>query len=328
LKPVVVAGSTVSRATLHNEDEIKRLDLRIGDTVVIQKAGDVIPDIVNVVTELRPTGKKAPKPFAWPTHIAACGGDGKIVRVPGEAAWKCANPDSFEQQKRKFYYFVSKHCFDIDGLGPKIIDVLFEKGLISTFDDIFTLKKGDIMNIERFAEKSADNLIAAIEKAREVTLPRFIASLSIPQVGEETAYDVARHFKSVDAVTEASQEDFSSIYGVGTVVAQSLHSWFKDADNKKLVKNLLKHVSIKSEEVSANRKFEGKSFVFTGTLPTLEREVAQAMVRKNGGDVSSSVSKKTSYVVAGSDAGSKLDKAKELGVTVISEEEFLKMVGK
>ena len=340
LKPVLVAGSIVSRATLHNEDEIIRLDLRIGDTVIIQKAGDVIPDIVSVVRELR-TNKM--KPFVWPTHIPACGGDGRIARIPGEAAWKCVSPDSFDQQKRKFYYFVSKHCFDMDGLGPKILDVLLENNLISSFDDIFTLKKGDLLALPRFAEKSADNVIQAIEEARTVTLPRLIASLSIPQVGQETAYDVARHFENInkqipasaggsnpkskqttlDLIMKASVAELRSIYGVGDVVAESLHSWFGDVDNIKLVANLLKHITLVQEEIRANKKFEGKSFVFTGTLPTLEREVAQDMVRKNGGDVSSSVSKKTSYVVAGAEAGSKLEKAQELGVTILDEAAFL-----
>lgn len=346
LKPVVVAGSTVSRATLHNEDEIKRLDLRIGDTVIIQKAGDVIPDIVSVVQELRPkaeSGKsKVGKPFVWPTHIAACGGDGRIERVPGEAAWKCVSTDSFEQQKRKFYYFVSKKCFDIDGLGPKIIDVLLENNLITSFADIFTLKKGDLLTLPRFAEKSVDNLLESIEKRMEITLPRFLASLSIPQVGEETAYDLARHFEEemkqrskeakkedatvLDLIASANVEEFRSIYGVGEVVAQSLTNWFTESDNRKLVKDILKNVTIVKEEGNTNRPLEGKSFVFTGSLPTLEREVAQEMVRKNGGDVSSSVSKKTSYVVAGEEAGSKLDKARSLGVKIISEEEFLKLV--
>ncbi len=327
LKPVLVAGSTVSRATLHNEDEIRRLGLRLGDTVIIQKAGDVIPDIVSVVRELRTPEMK---PFVWPTHISACGGDGSIVRVTGESAWKCVSPDSFDQQKRKFYYFVSKHCFDMDGLGPKILDMLLENNLITSFDDIFTLEKGDLLALPRFAEKSADNVIQAIEKAKRVTLPRLIASLSIPQVGQETAYDVARHFgaqatcvEALDLIAQASIQEFESIYGVGTVVAQSIYSWFRDTDNKKLLKNLLKHITLVQEEIRINKKFEGKTFVFTGTLPTLEREVAQDMVRKNGGDVSNSVSKKTSYVVAGAEAGSKLEKAQEFGVTILDESSFL-----
>jgi DNA ligase (NAD+) len=330
LKPVLVAGSTVSRATLHNEDEIKRLDLRIGDTVIIQKAGDVIPDIVSVVKELRATGKKEPKPFKWPTHISACGGDGKIERIPGEAAWRCVAKDSFVQQKRKLYYFTSKKCFDIDGLGPKIIDVLFENGLVSTFDDIFTLKKGDLLALPRFAEKSVDNLLEAIEKSRKVTLARFLASLSIPQVGEETAHDIANNFGSIEKISEATFEDLRAIYGVGEVVAESIIDWFKQADNRKLIRNLQKHVIIKKPESvqSGDLRLKGMTFVFTGTMPTLDRDSAQDLVRKLGGDVSSSVSKNTTYVVAGEEAGSKLDKARELGVIILNEEEFLKMANK
>lgn len=346
LRPVRVAGSLVSRATLHNEDEIRRLDVRIGDTVILQKAGDVIPDIVAVVKELRP---KSSKPFVWPDRIAECGGDGSIVRVPGTAAWKCADPNSFMQQKRKLYYFVSKHCFDIDGMGPKVIDALFENNLIASYADIFRIKKGDLLMLDRFAEKSADNLLAAIDKARTVTLPRFLAALSIPQVGQETAYDIARHFENkskgqsqkakvserrtevemvVQEIMDAKEEDFAAIYGVGEVVAKSISSWFRAAENRKVVRDLLKEVTVTLEQVNASRPLEGKSFVFTGTLPTLEREAAQELIRQNGGDVSSSVSKKTSYVVAGEEAGSKLDKARELDVPVLSEEEFLRMVGK
>ena len=257
--------------------------------------------------------------------------------------------------KKRFHYFVSKHCFDIDGMGPKIIDALLKTGLISSFNDVFSLKKGDLLALPRFAEKSVDNLLAAIEKAREVTLARFLASLSIPQVGEETAYDVARHFESASSnsrnaltiITRSLKEDLKSIYGVGPVVAQSLADWFADKGNQKLVKDLLKQVTIINDVkagtdssavggtgasgiaiggTARSEKLTGQSFVFTGIMPTLDREAAKKMVRDNGGDVSSSVSKKTSYVVAGGDAGSKLDKALELGVEVISEEGFLKMV--
>ncbi len=320
LRPVSVAGSTVSRATLHNEDEIKRLDVRIGDTVILQKAGDVIPDIVSVVLELRP---KNVKPFVFPTHIPACGGDGRIERIPGQAAWKCVSTDSYEQHKRKFYYFTSRKCLDIDGLGPKIIDALLESNLIATFDDIFTLKKGDLLNLPRFGEKSVDNLLVSIEKARKTALPRLLASLSIPQVGEETAYDIAKHFGTIEKIMIAKYEEIEAIYGVGPVVAQSVADYFNDSDNRKLVKNLLKHIEI--EKIQVGNKLSGKSFVFTGTLPTLDREVGQDMVRKAGGEVVSSVSKNTSFVVAGESAGSKLDKARELGVRVIDEEEFIRM---
>ena len=335
LKPVRVAGSVVSRATLHNEDEIKRLDVRIGDTVILQKAGDVIPDIVSVVKDLRPNSAKS-KTFVWPTHIAACGGDGKIERISGQAAWKCVAADSLEQHKRKLYYFTSKKCFDIDGLGPKIIDLLLEHSVISSYDDIFTIKREDLLALPRFAEKSADNLIESIAKARRVILPKFLASLSIPQVGEETAYDLAKHFDSIELIITAKREEFLSIFGVGEVVADSLVSWFKNTDNRDLLKRLLKHVEIlAAEEVFSGggakspgvKTFEGKTFVFTGTMPNLDRDQAQATVRRLGGDVSSSVSAKTSYVVAGEEAGSKLEKARSLGVKVIDEKEFLAMTG-
>ncbi len=325
LRPVLVAGSTVSRATLHNEDEIKRLDVRIGDTVILQKAGDVIPDIVSVVTELRP---KNSKPYVFPTRIPACGGDGKIERIPGQAAWRCVSTDSFDQIKRKFYHFVSKKCFDIDGLGPKIIDVLLEENLISTFDDIFTLKRGDLLALPRFAEKSVDNLLDSIEKARAITLPRFLAALSIPQVGEETAHDLAQYFGTLEKIAEATYEEIEAIYGVGPIVAQAVYEWFRVTDNKKLIKNLLKLVQIEKvvQAPKAELKLSGKTFVFTGTMPTLDRDTAQDMVRKLGGEVSSSVSTKTSYVVAGESAGTKLEKARELGVMVLDEAQFLKLV--
>jgi DNA ligase (NAD+) len=329
LKPVVVAGSTISRATLHNEDEIKRLDVRIGDTVILQKAGDVIPDIVAVVHELRPDKAKN-SPFKWPRKVVACGGDGEIERIPGESAWRCVARNSFEQVRRKFHYFTSKKCFDIDGLGPQILNLLIDNNLIASFDDIFLLKKGDLMVLPRFAEKSAENLITSIEKSKAITLPRFVASLSIPQVGEETAYDIAKNpdTSSIKKIMNAREEDFRSIYGVGPIVAKSIYSWFRDGRNRKLVTNLLKHITLVEEEGNVGKSFEGKSFVFTGTLPTLEREEAQKLVRANGGDVSNSVSRKTSFVVAGEEAGSKLDKARNLGVKIINEQEFLAMMKK
>lgn len=320
LQPVTVAGSTVSRATLHNEDEIKRLDIRIGDTVVLQKAGDVIPDIVEVVKELRPKDSKA---FIFPTHVSACGGDGSIERIPGQVAWRCVSNNSFEQIKRKFYYFVSKKCFNIDGMGPRIIDVLLEKGLITNFDDIFTLKKGDLLILPRFAEKSVDNLLNAINKSREINLSKFIASLSISQVGEETSYDIVNHFGTLEKIQNAKYEEIESIHGVGPIVAKSLFDWFKDEENKKLIKNLLKHIKIIIDQPKDN-KFKGLSFVFTGSIK-MDRNEAQTIVRNFGGEVSNSVSKKTSFVVAGENAGSKLDKANELGIKVISEEDFIKM---
>jgi DNA ligase (NAD+) len=325
LRPVVVAGTTVSRATLHNEDEIKRLDVRIGDTVILQKAGDVIPDIVRVLPELRP---KDSKPYTFPTHFPLCGGDGRIERVPGQAAHRCVYKNSFEVQKRKLYHFVSKHCFDIERMGPKVVDALLEAGIIAGFDDIFTIEKGDLEVLPRFGEKSIENLLKSIEKSRSVTLGRFIASLSIPQVGEETARDLAAHFGLPKRFAEATFDELEAINGIGPVVAQAVVDWFKDKENRKLYGNLLKHVRVERVQHSMlnNGKFAGKTFVLTGTLPTLEREEASEMIRQAGGKVSSSVSKNTDYVLAGENAGEKLEKAEKLGVKIISEEDFKKLI--
>ncbi len=329
LRPVLVAGSTVSRATLHNEDEIKRLDVRIGDTVVLQKAGDVIPDIVKVVTELRPAKSKA---FVFPTHIEECGGDGRIERIPGQAAHRCVVRDSHTLLQRKLRYFTSRAALDIDGCGPAVIDALLEAGLISTFADLFTLKKGDVLALPRFAEKSADNLIASIDKARDTTLPRLITGLSIDHVGEETAHLLAENFKTIDAIMdtaakgESGQEKFESIAGIGPVVAASLVAWLSDKTHRKMLDRLLKQVRIQKVAVPAVGKFSGLTFVLTGTLPSLERALAEDMIRAAGGDVSSSVSKNTSYVLAGENPGSKLAKAESLGVKVIREEEFRRML--
>ncbi len=333
LRPVLVAGSTVSRATLHNEDEIKRLDVRVGDTVILQKAGDVIPDIVRVLTELR-TGKE--KVFKWPRELKECGG--LIERVPGQAAWRCVDKNSSAQLRRKFYHFTSKHAFDIEKLGPKIIDQLMDNNLIASFDDIFKLKKGDLLVLPRFAEKSVDNLLKAIEERRQVSLSRFVVGLSISNVGEETAEDIAEHFGTIDKIEKASLPDLEQIEGVGGVVAQSISDWFQDPNNKKLVSNLLTQITINSPETKSRDKktlrLKGLTFVLTGTLPTLPRDEAKRLIKENGGEVSSAVSSKTSYVLAGDSstelgagkASSKLNKAVELGVKIINEEEFRKLL--
>ena len=327
LRPVVVAGSTVSRATLHNEDEIKRLDVRVGDTVILQKAGDVIPDIVSVLTELR-TGKE--KPFVWPLRVAECGGDGRIERIPGEAAWRCAQRDSFAVRRRVLRHFTSKSALNIEGLGPSRVDALMEKDLVANFDDFFTLKEGDLLALEGFADVSAKKLIASINKvAQRVPLSRLLTGLSIPHVGEETAILLAEHFKTIDDIASASEEELARIDGIGEVVAKAIVAWFADKENKKLITRLKKVIRIISEKMSAptSRPLAGKTFVLTGTLRMLARDEAKEKVRKQGGSVSSSVSKKTDYVVAGEEAGSKLEKAQKLGVRVLSESEFLKMLG-
>jgi len=325
LRPVSVAGSTVSRATLHNEDEIARLDVRIGDTVILQKAGDVIPDIVSVIKEMR-TGRE--KAYKFPSHVPECGGDGRIERIEGGAAWRCVSKDSVVQHRRRLYHFAGKHCFDIEGLGPKIIDLLIDNKLINTASDFFDLKKGDLLALPRFAEKSADNLIASAEKARKVTLARFILSLSIPQVGEETARDLAGHFGNLRNIASAGEEALEKISGIGPKVARAVALWFDDKNNKKLVEELLKRVKIEKVEDSnkTNGKLSGKTFVFTGTLSKMEREDAKSRIRELGGSVSESISKKTSYIVAGENAGSKLAKANELGVAVLNEKDFFELI--
>jgi DNA ligase (NAD+) len=320
LRPVQVAGSTVSRATLHNEDEIKRLDIRIGDTVVIQKAGDVIPDIVQVVTDLR-TGRE--KPFVWPKHLSLCGGDGSMIRLPGEAHYRCVAKNSFAQRKRQFYHFVSKSAFNIDKLGPKIMDVLLDTGLVIDYADIFTLTKEDLLALPRFAEKSVANILASIEKARTVTLPRFLVSLSIPHVGEETAYLLATHFGTLAHIEKAEQEKLSGIPGIGPIVADSVYAFFHQADHQKTIEHLLREVTVEQAMVSSNT-LAGKTFVFTGTL-SIGRDEAKALVRKAGGQVGSSVSKETDYVVAGDSPGSKFAEATKLGVSILTEAEFINL---
>ena len=327
LKPVSVAGTTVSRATLHNEDEIKRLDARIGDTVVLKKAGDVIPEIVEVVKDLRPKGAKK---FKWPSHIPECGGDGKIERVPGEVAWRCVDKSSFAVSRRVFHNFAGKHALDIEGLGKKTVDLLLEEGLVQHFDDIFTLEEGDVLPLEGFAEVSAKKLIESIQRSREVELARLLVGLSIPHIGEETAILLAQEFRSLDALAQASEEKLNAIEGMGDIMAKAVHDWFHDRENLKLLARLKKVLTIKSPPRKAARSLPlaGKTYVLTGSLKSMSRDEAKAKIRALGGDVSSSVSKKTTAVIAGIEAGSKLDKAKELGVSVLTEDGFFKFFKK
>ena len=321
LRPVLVAGSTVSRATLHNEDEIKRLGIKIGDTAVIQKAGDVIPDVIKVLPRLR-TGRE--KSFHMPSECPVCGS--QVVRRSGEAAHYCTNKHCFAQNKERIYHFVSKKAFDIEGLGPKIIDQLINEGLIKDAADIFTLTKGDLEPLERFAEKAADNLTQAIEQSKTVDLSRFIIALGIRHVGEETALDLAKYFGGLEKIKKASQEELNNMYDIGEVVAQSIADYFQDKKNLAFIKRLqdlgIKIIRPKKEAT----KLQGKRFVLTGSLETMSREEAKTKIREAGGDIVSSVSKNTDYVVAGADPGSKIKKAKELDVRVISEDEFMKII--
>lgn len=323
LSPVTVAGVMVSRATLHNEDQIARLDVRVGDTVVIQRAGDVIPEVVQVVPELRPKGAKK---YSFPKKVSECGGDGSIERVPGMAAWRCVAKNSLPQQKRRFQHFVGKHAFDIEGLGARTVERLLEEGLVTTYADIFTLTEGDLLGLEGFAELSAKKTIAAIRARREVPLDKFLIALSIPQVGEETARDIAAHFKTLERVRLASAEELEEVKGVGGIVSRSIVDWFRDKENTRALDALLKEVSVKAVRARKGGALSGKTFVITGVLRSLSREEAAARIRAAGGSVSSSVSKKTGYVVAGDAPGLKLEKARELGAPILSEEDFLKLL--
>ncbi|HQK63898.1 MAG TPA: NAD-dependent DNA ligase LigA, partial [Candidatus Staskawiczbacteria bacterium] len=322
LDPVQVSGITISRATLHNEDEIERLGLKIGDTVVVGRAGDVIPEISQVLADLR-TGKE--KSFKMPTHCPSC--NSKLVKDEGGALLRCPNKNCFAQKRRGFYHFVSRTAFNIDKLGPKIIDRLLDEGLVQTPADLFDLKEGDVAVLERFAQKSASNLINSIQSHREISLSRFIFALGIRNIGEQTAIDLAEHFGSLEKIRQAKLEDFDAILDIGPVVSKSIFEWFGDKDNLKYLEKLEKEVEIKNEHKSASRgRLEGKTFVLTGTLEGLARDDAKVKIRELGGDVSESVSKKTDFVVVGAEAGSKLQKAESLGIKILSEAEFLKLI--
>jgi len=325
LKLVSVAGTIVSRATLHNEDEIKRLDVRIGDTVILQKAGDVIPDVVSVVKELRP---KNSKPYKWPLRVPECGGDGRIERIPGQAAWRCVNKDSFAVIRRRFHNFVGKHALDIEGLGKERVDMLLEKGLIQHYDEIFTLTEGDLLTLEGFAEVSAKKLVASIQNACRVELARLLVGLSIPQVGEETAILLAKHFRTLDVIARTGETELQGIDGIGPIVARDIVEWFALKRHQNLVADLKKVLTIPNHLFAKTHKgvLAGKTFVLTGTLSSMSRDEAKVKIRAQGGDVSSSVSKETDYVVAAAEAGSKLAKAQEIGVTVLTEDAFLRMI--
>lgn len=325
LEPVEIGGTTVSRATLHNEDEIRRLDVKIGDTVIVGRAGDVIPDVKKVLKELR-VGKE--KVFCFPTKCPTC--DGQIVRAEGEAAHKCVNKFCPAIKREAIYHFVSKGAMDVDGVGPKIIDQLMDAGLIKGAPDLYILKKEDLLNLERFAEKSAENIVNSFVERKKIPLDKFIFALGIPHVGTETALDLARHFGTLGKLQQAELDVLSKIKDIGEVVARSIFEWFRDEHNLKLLGKFEKVGLrvLKQESVRKSSRLKGMTFVFTGTLENLSREKAEDTVREHGGDVSSSVSKDTSYVVAGTDPGSKYDRAKKLNVKMISEKEFLNVLRK
>ncbi|MBI2062174.1 MAG: NAD-dependent DNA ligase LigA [Candidatus Yanofskybacteria bacterium] len=323
LRPVQIGGTTVSRATLHNLDEIKRLGVKIGDTAIVGRAGDVIPDVKKVIKELR-TGKE--KDFHMPKKCPVCGEP--IEKIEGQVAYRCVNRDCPAIKREAIYHFVSRKALNMEGIGPRIIDQLMAAGLIRDSADLFSLKKEDLLNLERFADKSAENVIEAIQSKKKVLLNKFIYSLGIDHVGEETGFVLAKKFKSLKNIGEASLEELQNVPDVGPVVAQSIYHWFQKPYNKNILSKFKKagvHV-VEEETTKESSKFAGKTFVLTGTLESLGRDEAKDKIRELGGDVSGSVSKNTDYVVAGSEPGSKYDQAQKLGVKIINEKEFLNMV--
>jgi DNA ligase (NAD+) len=321
LAPVRVAGTLVARATLHNEDFITQKDIRIGDTVILQKAGDIIPEIVQVLAEFR-TGKE--KKWKFPTHTHACGGDGSIERVPGVAAHRCKTPGSFTQTLKRLAHFAGKHAFDIDGLGEKKVQLLMEHQLVGEVQDFFTLTRDELLALPSVKEKSADNLLASITASKKIPLERLLVGLSITHVGEETALLLAQTFGSLEKIQSADESTLASIDGIGPILAGAVHAWFGDSQNQSILSRLTPHLSISSSTpVQKNGAFAGMTVVVTGTLPTLSRTDAESLVRRYGGSVSSGVSKNTSFVLAGEHAGSKYDTALTLGVAILTEEEFL-----
>ena len=324
LQPVLIAGTQVSRATLHNEDQIKNLDVRIGDTVIVQKAGDIIPEIVSVVKNLRPKGARK---FIWPKKVQGCGGDGRIERVAGSAAWRCADRDSYEMTVRRLTHFASKGALDIDGLGERTVRQLVDAGIVAQYADVFTLTRDAVLSLEGFKDKSADNVLAAIAAKKRVLLARLLFGLSIDGVGEEVAVKIADHFRSIDAIFSASADAVQAVDGVGEVLAETIVAWGKDAEKKKMLKNLRKHITISSPpKKKASHALSGKRIVVTGHIDGYERDEIKELLRGFGAIVSDSVSKQTDYLFAGEKAGSKLQKAESLGVSVVRGDAIRKFI--
>lgn len=322
--PTLVAGSTISKATLHNMDQIRRLDICIGDTVIIQKAGDVIPEVVEVLIKMR-TGKE--KKFNMPSKCPVCNFvvDKRITEKEKSVAYYCTNKNCPAKNRRGMQHFVN--IFEIYTVGPKILDRLKDEGLISDAADLFTLEVSDLSGLERFGEKSAENIISSIKSHMKVPLWRFIYALGILHVGEQTAQDIANHFYTLDKIIEAKVEDINNIENIGPVVSKSVYNFFNQKENIKFIGKLIKNgVIIEKVKTIKSGKFIGKTFVLTGTLSSMSRDEAKTKITSLGGKVSSSVSKNTSYVIAGDQPGTKYEDAIKLGVKIISEDEFKKII--
>ena len=322
LRPVNVGGVIVTNATLHNQDEIDRKDIRIGDTVWVQRAGDVIPEVVKVVKDKRPLNANR---YQLPKLCPSC--DKEIIRPEGESVARCFNLLCSAQTKGRIKHFISKGGLDVDGFGEKLVDQLVDKELIHTFDDIFTLRFDDLVNLERMAEKSAHNILTSIEKSKKTTFARFVYALGIRNIGSHLSKVLEDHFQSdLEKFQSTTFEELENINEVGPIVADAIVRFWSDESNTAIVSNCIERgVEFMQRSNSLDKRFDNLSFVFTGTLKKLKRDDAKKIVESYGGRVSSSVSKKISYLVAGESAGSKLDKARDLGVKVVTELEFLDM---
>jgi DNA ligase (NAD+) len=321
LKPVRVAGTTVARATLHNADEISRLDVRVGDTVILQKAGDIIPDIVQVVPNLRP---KSARPYRMPATCPVCGRT--VARADGGAITYCPNVHCPARQREGLYHFASKKGLDIAGLGPSTVDALVDEGLVRQPADFFRLKVDLLRELPLFAEKKAEKLLRGIAQARKVSLDRFLFSLGIRHVGEQTAVDLAHHFHSINHLVQASEQDIAAVPNVGAIVAKSIYRFFRDQKSLAQLRALERVLEISGPPKPTSRKLDRAIVVVTGTLSSMSREQAQARIRAAGGTVGTTVTTTTTHLVVGDNPGSKLTKAQQLGIKVLPEDEFLRMV--
>ena len=326
LRPVQVAGVTVMNATLHNEDELRRKDIHIGDHVVVRRAGDVVPEVVRVISEKRPQDAKK---FEMPNICPSC--NSILVKDKDEAVLRCVNGISCPAQKKQgLMHFVSRKAMNIDGLGEKIIDQLMDSNLLNQTSDFYRLKKEQLLSLERFAEKSADNLIKSIENSKNTSMARFIYALGIRNVGEATANDLANHFGNLNKIKQASLDQLIEVRDIGPTVAESIFKYFNSSESVNEIEQLVSlgiHWQDIKLDLNKNRELEGQVFVLTGTLPTLKRDEAKALIMNAGGKVSGSVSKNTNYVVAGDDAGSKLEAARKLNITIIDESKLIELTG-
>ena len=320
LSPVTVRGVRVGRATLHNQDNVESKDIRVGDRVVVQRAGDVIPEVVESLSAKRGEQGRG-TPFRMPDRCPICGSP--VVRVPGEAAHRCTGTDCVARRKESLRHFVSKNAMDIEGLGPKVLSTLVDEGLVAEPADLYRLDRDTLARLERMGDKSADNLVRAVERSRTPTLGRFLFALGIPHVGEHLSGVLSRRFGTIEAVRHATAEELSAVHEVGPEVARSIREYFESAEGKRTMEHLLEENTLTIlPEPATEGIFAGKTFLFTGSLE-LPRAKAKDIVRKGGGTVATAISRRVDYLVAGENPGSKLAKAKEMGIRVISEEEFL-----